>query len=192
MVQRLLALVPDEEARAQIDLLRALYDRDRVDRAPPCIPLTEPLADHYGLDDLQPLLEIILGLHHPFLLALGAPQPWYDDGEHLLQMEAERGGEEAQRIAAGIYRDLFPEQTPNALIRSRSPLARTALTLGRFRREAEAAAAAAALAAQRYFLVVTHVGIFDLTEAGGEDAGAPALHLRRSLPLGGMLADAAL
>ena len=187
MVQRMLALVPDEQARSQIDLIRALYDRDQVDATPPHIPLTDLLDDPYGLEDMQQLLEVVLGLFHPFMLELGAPQSWYDDGQHLLQMVAEQGADDAQRISAIIYRDLFPEQSPNALIRSRSPLERTALTVGRFRREAEAQNAAESLAAQRYFLVVTHVGVFDAVE---QTEGPVGWTLRRSLPLGSMMADA--
>ncbi len=184
MVQRMLALVPDEQAREQIDLVRALYDREQVDATPPHVPLTDQLDDHYGLEELQQLLEIILGLFHPFLLELGAPQSWYDDGEHLLQMVAEQGGEDARRISSIVYRDLFPEQTPNALARSCSPLERTALTLGRFRWEAEVLSAAQSLSTQRYFLVVTHVGVFDaVTQADGPSAW----RLRRSLPLGAKL-----
>ncbi len=182
----MLALVPDEQARTQIDLLRALYDREQVDATPPHIPLTDQLDDHYGLDSLQQMLEVILGLFHPFMLELGAPQSWYDDGQHLLQMVAEQGADDAQRISATVYRDLFPEQSPNALVRSRSPLERTALTVGRFRREAEALNAAESLAAQRYFLVVTHVGVFDAVEQEGVYSG---WSLRRSLPLGAMVAD---
>lgn len=186
MVQRMLALVPDEQAREQIDLVRALYDREQVDSTPPHIRLTDEFDDHYGLEDLQQMLEVILGLFHPFMLELGAPVSWYDDGEHLLQMVAEQGADDAQRISSIVYRDLYPEQAPNALIRSRSPLERTALTLGRFRREAEALSAAEALAAQRYFLVVTHVGVFDAVEPSEGPAG---WSLRRSLPLGSMMAD---
>ena len=186
MVQRMLALVPDEQARAQIDLVRALYDREHVDAAPAHVPLTDQFDDHYGLDSMQQMLEIVLGLFHPFMLELGAPAPWYDDGSHLLQMVAEQGAEDAQRISSIVYRDLYPEQAPDPLVRSRSPLERTALTIGRFRREAEAQQAAQSLAAQRYFLVMTHVGVFDAVE--GED-GPPGWSLRRSLPLGSMMAD---
>lgn len=186
MVQRMLALVPDEQARTQIDLVRALYDRERVDATPPHIPVTDQFDDHYGLEDLQQMLEVILGLFHPFMLELGAPQSWYDDGEHLLQMVAEQGAEDAQRISSIVYRDLYPEQAPNALIRSRSPLERTALTVGRFRREAEALSAAESLSAQRYFLVVTHVGVFDQVE---QAEGPSGWSLRRSLALGSMMAD---
>lgn len=180
----MLALVPDEQAREQIDLVRALYDRDQVDTTPPHIPLTDQFDDHYGLEDLQQMLEIILGLFHPFMLELGAPESWYDDGQHLLQMVAEQGAEDAQRISSIVYRDLYPEQEPNALIRSRSPLERTALTLGRFHREAEALNAAQALTAQRYFLVVTHVGVFDFAE---HSEGPNGWNLRRTLPLGSMM-----
>ena len=186
MVQRILALVPDEQARTQIDLVRALYDRQQVDAVPAHIPITDPLDDHYGLEDLHQMLEIILGLFHPFMLELGPPAPWYDDGAHLLQMSAEQGADDAQRIAAIVYRDLFPEQTPDPLIRSRTPLERTALTIGRFRREAEALQAAQSLAAQRYFLVITHVGVFDIVD---HDDAPNAWSLRRSLPLGSMMAD---
>ena len=113
MVQRMLALVPDEQARAQIDLLRALYDREQVDATPPHIPLTDQFDDHYGLEDLQQMLEIILGLFHPFMLELGAPESWYDDGEHLLQMVAEQG----QRMRSGSRRSSIATS-----IRSRRPM----------------------------------------------------------------------
>ncbi len=186
MVQRMLALVPDEQAREQIDLVRALYDRERVDATPPHIPLTDQFDDHYGLEELQQMLEIVLGLFHPFMLELGAPRSWYDDGQHLLQMVAEQGGEDARRISSIVYRDLFPEQAPDALVRSRSPLERTALTLGRFRREAEAISAAESLSAQRYFLVVTHVGVFD---AAAQTDGPSGWSLRRSLPLGSQMLE---
>ena len=182
----MLALVPDEQARAQIDLLRALYDRERVDSTPPHIPVTDEIDDHYGLDSLQQLLEVVLGLFHPFMLELGAPQSWYDNGEHLLQMVAEQGAEDAQRISSIVYRDLFPEQTPDALVRSQSPMERTALTVGRFGREADALSAAQSLSAQRYFLVVTHVGVFDANESS---EGVSGWSLRRSFPLGSMMLD---
>ena len=181
-MQRLLALVPDEAARTEIDLVRALYDRERVEETPPLIPLTNPLDSAYSLDELQQLLEIILGVFHPFVLELGSAQSWYEEGEHLLQLVAAQGAEDAQRIAGAVYRDLFPEQTPNALVRAQSPLARTWLTLGRFKREAEAQSAASGLGEQRYFLVVTHAGIFDA------DSGA-GWRLRRALPLGGMVSE---
>ena len=181
----MLALVPDEAARAQIDLVRALYDRERVDDTPPHIPLTDALDAIYPLDDLAQMLEIILGLFQPFVLELGSAAAWYDgDGSHLLQVEAAQGGEDAQRLAAMLYRDLWPEQEPKPPFRARSPLERTALTLGRFGREAEADAAAEALSQQRYFLVMTHAGIFD---AGGEDG---AWSLRRAMPLGGAVVEA--
>lgn len=178
MAGRMLALVPDETARAQIDLLRALYDRGRVEDTPPHIPLTDEVATPYPLDELAQMVEIILSLFQPFMLELARPTTWFDGDQHLLQIVAEQGDGEAQRLAAMLYRDLFPDFEPQPPFRSRSPIARTALTLGRFTREAEAQGAAAALAEQRYFLVVTHAGIFD----GGESG---AWQLRRALPLGG-------
>ena len=185
MVQRMIALVPDEEARTQIDLVRALYDRGQIDHTPPHIPLTNEFDDHYGLDDLQQMLEVVLGLFHPFVLELGEPESWYDDGQHLLQMVAGQGADDAQRISSIVYRDLYPEQAPDALVRSRSPLERTALTIGRFGREVEALNAAESLSSQRYFLVMTHVGVFDAVE---QAEGPTGWLLRRSLPLGAMLA----
>lgn len=183
MSERLLALVPDEAAREQIDLVRALYDRERVDDTPPLIPVAGPLDAIYPLDDLEQMLEIILGLFQPFVLELGDATPWYDDGVHLLQMEASQGGEDARRLSAMLYRDLWPEQEPQPPLRSRSPLERTTLTLGRFDREAQATAAAEALSQQRYFLVMTHAGIFD---ADGSDG---AWRLRRALPLGAAMVE---
>ena len=97
-----------------------------------------------------------------------------------------KGAEDAQRISSIVYRDLYPEQAPDPLTRSRSPLERTALTVGRFNREAEALSAAESLASQRYFLVMTHVGVFDHVE---QAEGPSGWNLRRSLPLGSMMAE---
>ena len=185
-MKRMLALIPDEAARDQIDLVRALYDRDRIERTPPHVPLTGIVEASYPLADLAQMLEVVLGLFQPFMLELAEPAAWYDDGEHLLQLAASQGGDEAQRLSGMLYRDLFPEHAPTQIDRSRSPLERTALTLGRFPRESEARRAAEALAGQRYFLVVTHAGIFD-EETDGD--GAANWSLRRSLPLGGMILD---
>ncbi len=179
----MLALVPDETARSQIDLLRALYDRERVEDTPPHIPLTGEVDAAYPLDELAQMMEIILSLFQPFMLELAHPTTWFDGDQHLLQITAEQGDAEAQRLAGMLYRDLFPEHEPQPPFRSRSPLERTALTLGRFSREAEARGAAAALAEQRYFLVVTHAGIFDAEGASG------GWRLRRALPLGGMILE---
>lgn len=193
-MRRMLALVPDEAARDQIDLVRALYDRGQIERTPPLVPLTGPVDAGYPLDDLSQMLEVVLGLFQPFMLELAAPAAWYDDGIHLLQVLAAQGGEEAQRLAGMLYRDIFPEHAPTEIERARSPVERTALTIGRFRREREAAEAAEALAGQRYFLVITHAGIFDeeaLPAEGANDGGEPetAWVLRRSLPLGGAILD---
>ncbi len=193
-MRRMLALVPDEAARDQIDLVRALYDRGTVERTPPHVPLTGPVDAGYGLGELEQMLEVVLGLFQPFMLELAAPGAWFDGDEHLLQVTASQGGDEARRLAGMLYRDLFPEQAPTEIERPRSPIERTALTLGRFRREREAAEAASALAEQRYFLVITHAGIFDeeaLPAEGANDGGDPerAWTLRRSLPLGGMLIE---
>ena len=183
MASRMLALVPDETAREQIDLLRALYDRERVEDTPPHIPLTDEVDAFYPLDELTQLMEIILSLFQPFMLELAHPTSWFDGERHLLQIVAEQGEGEAQRLAGMLYRDLFPEFDPKPPFRSRSPIERTALTLGRFDREAEAQGAAAALAEQRYFLVMTHAGIFD------GDAESGVWRLRRALPLGGMIVE---
>ena len=183
MASRMLALVPDETAREQIDLLRALYDRERVEDTPPHIPLTGEVAAPYSLDELTQMMEIILSLFQPFLMELGSPTAWFDGERHLLQVVAEQGDAEAQRLAGMLYRDLFPDFEPQPPFRSRSPVERTALTLGRFSREAEAQGAAAALAEQRYFLVVTHAGIFD------GDAESGVWQLRRALPLGGGIVE---
>lgn len=183
MAARMLALVPDETARVQIDLLRALYDRERVEDTPPHIPLTEKVDALYPLEELQQMLEIVLSLFQPFMLELAHPMAWFDGDQHLLQIVAEQGDVEAQRLSGMIYRDLFPEQVPPALVRSRSPLERTALTLGRFTRASEAAGAAQALADRRYFLVMTHAGIFD---SEGESS---RWRLRRTIPLGGMILE---
>ena len=183
MPSRMLALVPDESDRDRIDLLRALYDRERVEDTPPHIPLTAEVDAFYSLDELSQLVEIILSLFQPFMLELAHPTAWFDGDQHLLQIVAEQGDDQAQRLAGMLYRDLFPEHQPQPPFRSRSPLERTALTLGRFDREAEAVGAAVSLAEQRYFLVVTHAGIFD------SDGDSGAWRLRRALPLGGMIVE---
>lgn len=84
MAGRMLALVPDETARAQIDLLRALYDRERVEDTPPHIPLTDEVATPYPLDELAQMVEIILSLFQPFMLELARPTVWFDGDQHLL------------------------------------------------------------------------------------------------------------
>ena len=181
MPTRMLALVPDESSREQIDLLRALYDGGHVEGTPPHIPLTDDVDVGYPLEDLAQMTEIILSLFQPFMLELAHPTSWFDGEEHLLQVVAEQGDGEAQRLSGMLYRDLFPDHEPQPPFRSRSPLERTALTLGRFTREAEAQGVAMSLAEQRYFLVVTHAGIFD------SDGPAGGWRLRRALPLGGAI-----
>ena len=152
-----------------------------VEDTPPHIPLTAEVDVGYPLEDLAQMTEIILSLFQPFMLELAHPTSWFDGEEHLLQVVAEQGDGEAQRLSGMLYRDLFPDHEPKPPFRSRSPLERTALTLGRFTREAEAQGAATSLADQRYFLVVTHAGIFDSEGAAG------GWRLRRALPLGGMI-----
>ena len=181
----MVALVPDEVARNDIDLLRALYDRGQVDKSPPVVPLVEPAELETPLDQMETMLSIILGVFPPFMLELGSPEAFPTPEEHLLQMVASKGADDAQRLASALYRDLFPELEPEEELVELSPLRRTAMTVGRFRHEREATAAATALSSKSYFLVVSEAGIL---EANEDDEGEH-WSLLRSLPLGGGVAD---
>ena len=91
----------------------------------------------------------------------------------LLQLMAVQGAPESQRLSEALYRDVFPHQRP--AFPANSPLRRTAMTIGRFRSEADADRAAEELREKTYFLVVTQIAIL------GQDAGGWRVQSRADL-----------
>ena len=181
MAVRSIALLFDDATGGDIDLLRALYDRDRVDRAPPHVPVVAPFEENTPTADLLEMVGLIVAVHPPFMLQLGAPEAFFDGDEQLLQFVATKGGEESQRLSEALYRDIFHHHRPSDP--AGSPLQRPALTVGRFTRADEAAAAAKQLAGKSYFCVITEVGMLE----ADDDGGWTILH---SAPLGSMLSTA--
>lgn len=179
MPSRLLAIIPDPDARAQIDLLRALYDRALVDTLPPHVPLLGPLEDSTSLSRLTEMMGMIVGGQSPFLLELARVQSTPEEGGHLLQFVAQKGADESRRLADALLRDLFPHLGDTI-----SPRSRFALTVGRFDSEREAGLAVAALQGKAYFLVVSQVGILEAQPSGG-------WALERAVELGAMRLDLA-
>ena len=179
MAKRIVAILVDDEAAQQIDLVRALYDREGVDRAPPHIPLTGSQERPTPGAHIGEILQVIVGTQPPFMLELAGAERYSEGEEHLLQFLPGQGREEVERLAAALTRDLF---APGAAQPSaEAPPVRPALTVGRFRREAEAERAAAALRGKRYFLVARRVGILD-----GDDSGG--WRVERTAELGTMIA----
>lgn len=179
MANRLFAIIPDPDARTQIDLLRALYDRALVDTLPPHVPILGPLDDDTSLSSLTELMGLIVGGQSPFLLELAQVQSTAEEGGHLLQFVAQKGADESRRLADALHRDLFPH-----LGDTLPPRSRFALTVGRFETEREAGRAVAALEGKTYFLVVSQVGILEAQPSGG-------WALERSVELGAMRLDLA-
>lgn len=180
---RMIAAVADETARREIDLVRALYDRTGVEETPPHVPIVDPFEENTPLVDLIDMVGVIVSAHQPFMLELGTPQRTFDpdpDTEvpQLLQLVAAQGAEESQRLAEGLYRDVFPHQRPDSP--ANSALQRTAMTIGRFRLERDADRAAVDLAGKSYFLVVTQVAILE-----GNEGAWSVQHL---MDLGSMVA----
>jgi len=175
MAVRMIAVVADETARREIDLVRALYDRTGVEKTPPHVPIVDPFEENTPLADLIDMVGLIVGAHQPFMLELGTPERTFDrdrdtDVPQLLQMTATQGAEESQRLAEALYRDVFPHQRPD--FPANSALQRTAMTIGRFRLERDADRVVADFAGKSYFLVVTQVAILE------EDEGAwPVQHV---------------
>lgn len=165
MATRTIALLFDEGTRDNIDLLRAVYDRGRVDSAPPHVPIVAPFEESTPSADLLEMIELIVAVHQPFMLELGAPQHFFDGEEQLLQFVATKGGEESQRLAEALYRDVFPHQRPDDP--ADTPLQRSALTVGRFPAERDAIAVAQDLGEKSYFCVITQVGMLEADESGG-------------------------
>ena len=181
MPLRSVALLFDESTDRNIDLLRTLYDRERVDAAPPHIPLIAPFDESTPSADLLAMLGLIVAVHQPFMLQLGTPERFFDGEEQLLQFLATKGGEESQRLAEALYRDVFPHHRP-AETRN-TPLQRSALTVGRFTREDEAVSAAEQLREKSYFCVITQVGMLEANDDDGWD-------LLQAVELGSMITSA--
>ena len=181
----MVALLLDETARREVDLLRVLYDREAVDHTAPHIPLVGPFDEPTAGSDLAEMVGLIVGVHPPFLMELSSPQRFFDGNSQLLQFVAGKGAEESRRLAAALSRDVFPHHQPASGADSAPP--RVALTVGRFRREEEAERAAAGLGEKAYFLVVTQVGVLEAQQGEGKTGWAVA----RTLSLGEMIADGA-
>ena len=179
MPSRLIAIIPDPDARAQIDLLRALYDRALVDMLPPHVPLLGPLDDDTSLSRLTEMMGVIVSVQSPFLLELAQVQSTADEGGHLLQFVAQKGVEESRHLADALHRDLFPH-----LGDTLSPRSRFAMTVGHFDSEREAGRAVTALQGKSYFLVVSQVGILEAQPSGD-------WALERLVELGAMRLDLA-
>lgn len=177
----MVALTFDDTGRRNLDLVRALYDKQRVDLAPPLVTLVEPFEENTPTNDLDQLVGVIALAHQPFMLELGKAERYFDGDEQLLQFIGGQGAEQCQRLAAGLYRDVFPQHEPDRP--QRSPLGRTALTVGRFARENQADDAVRELGNKSYFLVMSQVAIL---QSRGEDNGWDIV---RTHPLGGLATE---
>jgi len=162
----MVALVFDEVGRRNLDLVRALYDKDRVDIAPPVVTLVAPFEEGTSTHELAQFVGVIVSAHQPFVLQMGNAERYFDGDEQLLQLTAGEGAEACQRLAAGLYRDVFPHHEPDQT--AHSPAGRMAITVGRFTRESEADDAARELGEKSYFLVMSEVAIL---QSVGEDGG---------------------
>ena len=69
----MIAILTDEAATREIDLVRALYDRDGVDSTPPHVPLVDPFEENTPLADLGDMVQVIVSAHQPFLVELALP-----------------------------------------------------------------------------------------------------------------------
>ncbi|PZC47697.1 MAG: 2'-5' RNA ligase superfamily protein [Chloroflexi bacterium] len=165
MATRSIALLFDDGTGGDIDLLRAVYDRDHVDRAPPHVPLVAPFDENTSSSDLLEMVGLIVAVHQPFMLELGAPEHFFDGEDQLLQFIATKGADESQRLAEALYRDVFPHHRPEDP--ERTPLQRSALTVGRFPAERDAVSAAKQLREKSYFCVITQVGMLEADDDGG-------------------------
>ncbi len=177
-VLRMIATLTDEAATREIDLVRARYDRDGVEFTPPHVPLVDPFEENTPLADLNEMVKLIVSVHPPFMIELGLPERVYDhdpdtDSPQLLQLMAVQGAPESQRLSEALYRDVFPHHRPD--FPANSPLQRTAMTIGRFRSEADADRVVENLREKTYFLVVTQVAILEV------DDGSWAIQTRMDL-----------
>ena len=178
----MVAILTDEGAKREIDLVRALYDRSGVDATPPHVPLVDPFEENTSLADLSDMVGIIVSVHSPFMVELAKPERTYDhdpDTEvpQLLQLLAQQGAAESQGLSEALYRDVFPHHRPD--LPANSPLQRTAMTIGRFRLESDADRAVQEMLEKSYFLVVSQVAILEA------DEGAWAV--RQTMDLGEMI-----
>ena len=181
MPARIVALLFDDTTRQNIDLVRALYDRDRIDAAPPHLPLVAPFEESTPSSDLLAMIGLIAAVHQPFMLQLGAPERFFDGDEQLLQFLATKGAEESQRLVESLYRDVFPHHRPTVL--PGTPMQRSAVTVGRFAREGEVVTAAEQLREKSYFCVITQVGMLAANDDGGWD-------LVQAVEMGSMISPA--
>ncbi len=165
MTARTISLLFDEDTARDVDLIRALYDRAAVEAGPPHLPLVAAFEENTPSSDLLDMVALTVAVHAPFVLELGAPESFFDGEEQLLQFVAAKGGEESRKLAGALYRDVFPHHQPSDP--SGTPLQRTAITVGRFSREDEAAAAATQLRGKTYFCVMTRVGMLEGDGEGG-------------------------
>ena len=159
MTLRMVALTFDETSNRNFDLIRALYDKDQIDVTPPIIELVRPFDESIGTADLVELVGVIASVHQPFLIELANVCRHYDGNEQLLQLVVGRGHDECQKLATGLYRDVFPhwQDSENPL----PSLSRSALTIGRFQREDQAESAVIGLAGSEYFVVISEISILE-------------------------------
>lgn len=184
MVLRMVSLLVDEQARREIDLVRALYDRRAVESTPPNIPLVAPFEEGTSTADLVDMLTLLIAVSPPFVLEVNEPQRFFDGDHQLLQFIAATGSDQTQRLAGALYRDVFPHHAPDDPLNT--PLQRSALTVGRFDTEDAATTAALELQGKSYFLVISEVGVFELLEREDEES---VWSLARTLPLGKMISE---
>jgi len=170
----MVAIVLEDLARDQIDLVRALYDRGEVDRVPPHVPLIGPRPIPGSLSGLVVAMRIMVGAYQPFVLELSAPARHFDGSRHLLQLYAGRGADESRGLAGGIARDLTLDPPEPEIPAAEAVL--PAITVGRFDSELDCEAAVGELADRQYFVVVQQVVLLEEREE--------AWSLERTVPLG--------
>ena len=176
MTLRILSLTFDRDVSRNFDLIRALYDKDQIDISPPFIELISSFDESIGTTDLVELVGLIASAHQPFLVELANVCRHYDGNEQLLQLVVVQGSEECQKLAKGLYRDIFPHWQD-----SKNPpplLNRLALPIGRFQREDQAESAVTELRGREYFAVMSQVSILE------SDAKSGGWRIISTLPLG--------
>ena len=167
MAVRTVALLLDDLARRDVDLVRALYDREGVDRAPPYIPLVPRFEENTPSTQLLEWMRVLVSVYSPFMLALGRPEARPVEGGAVLEAVGTDGAETAQALAAALYRDVFPHHLPDDP--TGTPLVRTTLALGAFGNIADADQAAAALRDKTYFLVISQAALLEARDDEGHD-----------------------
>lgn len=174
----MVALLLDDVARRDVDLVRALYDRAMVDRAPPHVLLVEPFEEGTSSSALTEMMGLIASVHQPFMLEFGQPEARFEGEQQQLQFVATQGGDASRDLATALYRDVFPHHRPDDPVGT--PLERTVMTVGRFDQERDAQQAARALEEKKYYLVVSELGLFEQVEEEGWE-------LLQALTLGSMI-----